>query len=149
MWDFVKFSPEKKMLDGMEFIDVNKLPKNAFASESDAGKARGIIKRAKYFHFQNYEAEEGLVRQMKEHGCVLVIGVSDFFGVDEGEMARRVRRAGKLVEIANKYGVEIRICTLARGEMELRDEYELYWIGKLLGMEEEKLRRMRGKRSDV
>lgn len=127
----------------LQFLEVNSLPQNVFASSSDLQKARSIVKKVKYFHYQLYSAEQGFMKLMKEHDCALVIGLSDFFGVPAYEMVRRLIAARVLVNIAKNVGVRIRIFSLARNINEIRDENEIFWIGKILGIEESSLRAMR------
>ena len=51
MFDFILFNAGRKNSGGVELIDVNSLPKRVFSSQSDVNKARGEVKRVKYFHF--------------------------------------------------------------------------------------------------
>jgi RNase P/RNase MRP subunit p30 len=110
------------------------LPRNVFVSEADIDKARNLAKRAKYLHLQNYPAEEGILRTMKDSKCSLVIALSDFFGVSPREAARRISRAKTLARIAKKYGVNVQMCTLARNENELREIHETYFIAQIIGV---------------
>ncbi|MFH0927751.1 MAG: hypothetical protein V1822_04185 [Candidatus Micrarchaeota archaeon] len=140
MFDFILFRPVLRPAGyGIEYFSAEALPKDVFASSADLEKARAIVKKAKYFHFQIYSAEQGFVKLMKEHGCTLVVALSDFFGVEPREAARRLGAARVLVRIAQKEGVRVRIFSLARNGNELRDEYEIFWIGKLLGISDDEL----------
>lgn len=143
MWDLVKFKYMGNDSGGLELAEISKLPKDFFAQSADVQKARGIVKKAKYFYFEGYGAEEGLVKQMKENDCALVVAISDFFAVLPKEAAKRMAMAANLVKIAKHYGVKVRVCTLAKDEMEMRDIYEIYWIGRELGLSEEQMGWMR------
>jgi len=147
MFDIVKFSPKEGECGGIELHEAGKLPQNVFVSTPDVVKARGLAKKTRYLHFENYDFEQGLLKIMKENNCALAICLSDFFSLSGMQMAGRMRKAANLARAAIKSGVRVRIFTYAKDEAQLRDEYEIYFIGKLLGIggqmlkaaEEEKL----------
>lgn len=136
MFDIVNFKPKEEEYRGIELIYNRELEKGIFVSTNDSQKARGFVKRVRYFHYSDYEADQGLVQMMKENGCTLVVALADFFGVGYEQKARRLSRAKNLIKIANKTGVQVRIFSLARDEYELRDGFEIFWIGKLLGVKQ-------------
>ncbi len=140
MFDLVLFSLDKKIDSyAQDFYNVKSLPKNFFASSSDLQKARTIVKKVKFFHYQLYEPEQGLIKLMKEHECTLVVALSDFFSISNHEMTKRLLRARVLIRIANNTGVRVRIFSLARNLNEIRDEYEMYLVSKMLGIDDNQI----------
>ena len=144
MFDLTLFQINEKPTGySQNFFSVKSLPKNFFASSSDLLKARTLVKRVKYFHYQIYEPQQGLIKLMKEHNCTLVVALSDFFAISYSEMAKRLKRVRVLVKIANNAKVRVRVFSLARNYNEIRDEYEIYWISKLLGMKDSQIENFR------
>jgi RNase P/RNase MRP subunit p30 len=140
MFDLILFSSDKKIDSyAQDFYNVKNLPKNFFASSSDLQKARTIVKKVKFFHYQLYEPEQGLIKLMREHECTLVVALNDFFSISYHEMTKRLSRARVLIRIANNAKVSVRIFSLARNLNEIRDEYEMYWIGKMLGIDDNQI----------
>ena len=137
MFDLIRFELMDNEKTDVYYYQVNKLPKNYFESSSDVVRARAIVKRVKYFHFQNYTAEQGLITKMKENDCTLVVALDDFFSISNEQIVRRLSRARNLVYIARKNRVDVKIFSLAKDKFGLRDAHEILYIGKLLGMEPE------------
>ncbi|PIT84694.1 hypothetical protein COU37_02095 [Candidatus Micrarchaeota archaeon CG10_big_fil_rev_8_21_14_0_10_45_29] len=140
MFDIVKFAPKEREYEGIELLEAGKLPQNIIASTPDVVKARGLVRKVKYLHFENYDFEQGLLKIMKERNCILAICLSDFFSLNGMQMVGRMRKAANLARAAQKSGVRVRIFTYAKDETQLRDEYEIYFIGKLLGIGEPMLK---------
>ncbi len=141
MLDLVRFSApadfgEPKAGESpLSIIDVRSLSPSLFSSVPDVERARIMAKRAKLIHMQIWPTDVGLARLFKEQGAVMVVGVSDFLPLPPGEMARRLARTAHMIEMVRHFGGKVRLASMARNEMELRNPLELACIGERLGLD--------------
>lgn len=125
---------EKPSDDPGGFIDIRKAPQNYFAAARELAQARAACKRAKFLFFENYDADVGLMKACAENGCTLVVSISDLLHLPPFEKAKKIGRMRLFVFLARHYGAKVRVCSLAKNELEIRNKYEIGAIMRMLGM---------------
>ncbi len=117
-----------------KLIDVRKAPSKFFSSANLLAEARSACKRAKFLHFNAYDADVGLMKACAINGCTLVMAVTDLLNLKAGEKAKKLARMKRFAALANHFFAKVKVATLARNEYELRSGFELRAVAELLGM---------------
>ena len=134
MFDLILFAYNEQDANA-QYCDASRAQQSFFASAKSLQAAKVAAKNVKFLHVQNFEADAALASLAAQNNCAIVIAVSDLACPAVHEMAKKIARARKTVFLALHYGAPIKLCTLARNEMELRNAHEMAAIGMLLGLD--------------
>ncbi|MFH1095549.1 MAG: hypothetical protein V1728_04995 [Candidatus Micrarchaeota archaeon] len=146
MMDLIFFEYRKSADDPDEYADVRGAGPKFFFSCPDVSDARRHVDSARLLHVRDYESDIGLIRLAAKSGCSFVFATTDLLGLPPGACAARLARMRRLAHDCLALGAGVRLCTLARNELELRSPHERAAFGMLLGIGREKMRGMLGEK---
>jgi RNase P/RNase MRP subunit p30 len=143
MIDIIQFKPiEEQKEKNLERVYIASLPKNFFGSFLDITKAKQEAKKYRLIHLQTYQIDQALLKKIKENKNILVIALTDFFIEDKIELTKRLIRLKFLLKIVKKYNIDVRFYTLAKSPYQLKNKYELLFIAKYFGFDNNYLKKI-------
>lgn len=137
MFDIICFqASDCKMAESadMVYININSLPRSVFSSVSSIERARVMAKRSRFVHMPLWPYDLGLARLLAEQDAVMVIGLSEIFGLPPLEMAKRISRTANMAKMVLHFGGRVRLASLAKNCLDLRNALEFASIGERLGI---------------
>ena len=138
LFDLVRAAPstffDSPNSDTLTLVDVRTLSPSQFASVPTIERARALIRRTHLIHMPIWQPDVGLARLFHEHHAVMVIGLSDLLPLPPAELAKRLAHTAHMAKMVRHFGGSVRLASLAKTPLELKNELELACIGERLGL---------------